>query len=199
MNQRIFLDINSFSRHTGWAHWFMGPYAYFGGVVLLALLLLAGYLLARRRDQPVAVAAALWTGLASLIGLGISQIFNHAVQEPRPYVTLAHVLVLVPRTTDFAFPSDHAVVTGAVVAGLFLVDRRLAWTATVVGALLVFARVYVGAHYPGDVLAGLGIGLTVTLLGWLVVRPVLALLVRTLARTPLRPLLLAHPATGASS
>jgi undecaprenyl-diphosphatase len=49
-----------------------------------------------------------------------------------------HVLVLASRTTDFSFPSDHAVLAGAVAA-----------------ALMVGTRGYAGAHLPGDVLAGI--------------------------------------------
>jgi undecaprenyl-diphosphatase len=62
----------------------------------------------------------------------------------------------------------------------------------VVAALLMAcARVYVGAHFPGDVLAGLAFGAAVTLLGLLLVRRPLQLLVERLTGTRLRVLLVA--------
>jgi undecaprenyl-diphosphatase len=59
---------------------------------------------------------------------------------------------------------------GAVAAGLLLVNRRLGLLAVFVGALMAFTRVYIGAHYPWDVLGGLAFGVAVVLLGWLLLR-----------------------------
>jgi membrane-associated phospholipid phosphatase len=57
---------------------------------------------------------------------------------------------------------------------------------------MAFARVYIAAHYPQDVLAGLALGALVTLVGYLVVRRVLVGLVQRLQDTRLRPLLTAQ-------
>jgi membrane-associated phospholipid phosphatase len=54
--------------------------------------------------------------------------------------------------------------------------------------LMAFTRVYVGAHYPGDVIAGLVLGAAVTVVGHAAARPAVLALVRRLARTPLSPL-----------
>jgi membrane-associated phospholipid phosphatase len=78
---------------------------------------------------------------------------------------------------------------GAVAAGVWLVSRRLGLLATVAALLMAFTRVYVGAHYPGDVAIGLIFGAVVTLLGYVVLHRVLKLVVSRLARTPARRLL----------
>lgn len=67
---------------------------------------------------------------------------------------------------------------------------------------MAFARVYVGAHYPHDVLAGLALGAGTSLAGYALTRPLLHRLVRHARGTRLRVLLTAKPAViegGAAS
>ena len=179
-----FLHVNSFARDTPWLHTPAADFARYG-VVLFALLLLGAWWVARSRRDTAAVAAALWAPLGTLLAVGVNQLVGSRVDEARPYATLPHVLVLVSRTSDFSFPSDHAVMSGAVAAGVLLVDRRLGLVAAAAAAVMCLDRVYVGAHYPGDVLAGLLLGAAVLVAGWLVVRPVLLRAVDALAGTRL--------------
>ena len=79
-------------------------------------------------------------------------------------------------------------------AGLFLVNRTLGWIAALAAAAMAFSRVYIAAHYPLDVAAGLLLGAAVTLLGWILVRRLLLRLVEGARDTGLRPLLIATPA-----
>jgi undecaprenyl-diphosphatase len=106
---------------------------------------------------------------------------------------LPGALVLVDRSPDPAFPSDHAVMAGAVAAGLWLVSRRLGIAAAVAALLMAFTRVYVGAHWPGDVAVGLAFGAAVVVIGHLLSRWPLTWGVTTLTGTRLRPLLTATP------
>jgi len=184
LNTSLFLVINRLATRTPWAHGFMHAYALWLGVALLCLVFLVAYVIIWWRRDVRAAALMLLAGVATFVALGLNQLIGHAVKELRPYDTLRHVLVLVPRANDYAFPSDHAVVAGGLIAATWLVTRRaavspsaaaptarhfdmsmvaLAATNTVVGALLCFARVYVGAHYPSDVVAGLVVGAVVVI------------------------------------
>jgi undecaprenyl-diphosphatase len=183
-----FRQVNDLARATGWLHTPMRLWAEYG-VVLFAALLLAGWWRARRTADPVRIATALWAPLGMMLAIGVNQPIGNAIAERRPYDVLRGVLVLVPRSTDFSFPSDHAVMAGAVAAGLWWVDRRLGLLAALAAVAMACARVYVGAHYPLDVVAGLGVGALVTSLGLVAARPLLVRLVLTLQRTRLRPLL----------
>jgi undecaprenyl-diphosphatase len=104
---------------------------------------------------------------------------------------MPHVEVLVAKAHDYTFPSDHAVVAGTVIAGMWLVSKRLAWIATVVGLVLGFARVYVGAHYPSDVVAGLLLGAAICLVLAKPMTRLIKFFVSAIVKTPLRPLVIA--------
>jgi undecaprenyl-diphosphatase len=158
-----------------------------GGLVVLGMILAAGWILARHQS-PRKVGASASAGLAAVLGFLINQPISTVIAERRPYQTLHHVLVLVPRVRDFSMPSDHAVVAGAVIAGVLLYNWRLGLAAIAAGLALAFDRVYVGAHYPGDVLAGLGLGAVVAIGLYAIVGPLLASAAAFLAKTPLRPL-----------
>lgn len=185
-----FLWVNDVARHTPWLHGTVVAWAN-DGVVLFGLLLVAGFLFARARRDPLLVARSLLAGAGVLLAVAVNQPIVHAVAERRPYDQLPGVLVLVHRSVDASFPSDHATMAGAVAAGLLLVDRRLGLTAAVAAVLMAFSRVYVGAHFPVDVLAGLAVGVAVALLVQLAA-PAVARLVRRLEATPVRPVLTAR-------
>jgi len=187
VDTHLFRTINDFQTDTRWLHGTALLYSKTGGPLLLALLLLAGVAVARRNDLEH-VARAGWAGLATVVAVGVNQPLIHAVDRTRPFLALPNVHVLGSPSTDASFPSDHGTLAGAALAGLFLVDKRLGWTATAVGLVLAAGRVYVGAHYPGDVVAGLAFGAAVSLAGWFVLRRPLVAMVTWLAATRLRPL-----------
>jgi membrane-associated phospholipid phosphatase len=193
MDASTFRWINRFAARTGWAHpLFVGFATY--GIVLFAILLVVAYVDARRRADIHAVAATVWAGAAALVALGIAQVVGGAVDRARPYDAMGGVHVLIARSADFSFPSDHATAAGAVAVGLLFAGRRR-WGAIAVAcaAVMAFARVYVGVHYPGDVIAGLALGAAVALLGQLLVVPLLTRLGAAVATTSLRPLVTSQP------
>ena len=93
-------------------------------------------------------------GISFLVGLGLNQIILLFVHRIRPYdAGVSHLII--SRSGDWSFPSDHATATIAVAAACLLhglARRGLAFTAA---ALLVsLSRVYVGTHYVSDVFGG---------------------------------------------
>lgn len=195
MDARLFRAVNRLADRTSWAHGVARTYAK-DGIVLFAVLLVVGWYLARRDDDLTAAAGTISSALAALAALGLGQIIGHVVERARPYTAMPATQVLVARTADFSFPSDHATAVGAVAVGLLLVRRQLGWVACALAVAMAFIRVYAGAHYPGDVVAGLALGAAVALvLRPLAVRLLVPLLEWT-ATTPLRPLV--APARGDS-
>ena len=164
-------DITDFAQHTGWLQPIMSVYTTLG-IGLLVVILVVGWWTARRAGDRAAMAAAVWTvfgtALSIGLGLGLKQVFA----EARPCIALAHVTTVqpCPGPTDYSFPSDHTTVAVALAAGIYLVNRRLGIIAALLALLEGFSRVYLGQHYPHDVVAAIVLGMVVIFAGWPMVR-----------------------------
>ncbi|GAA2502292.1 phosphatase PAP2 family protein [Terrabacter carboxydivorans] len=179
-NQTLFSQVNDLALHTPWLNGVVAGYAKYG-VMLFGVLILLAVWQARHAPHPK-LAAALWAGIAAVLAVGVNQPIVSLVAEPRPYATHPGVLVLVARSADWSFPSDHSVMAGACAAGLLIASRRLGVIAAVAALLMAAARVYVGAHYPLDVIAGLVVGALVAGVGWLVLRQPFVLAISRIRR-----------------
>lgn len=127
-------------------------------VVLVALIFLVPWSARRRERRSGAVLATAAAGLSLLLNQPIA----HLVDRARPYLAHpAHAHLLIARSHDPSFPSDHATGGFALAFGIWLYDRTLGTILLAIAAILSFARVYVGTHYPGDVVAGALIGMAV--------------------------------------
>jgi undecaprenyl-diphosphatase len=141
--------------------------------------LLAAVFLARGKWRSVSgrhgVIAA---GLSVALALAIAQVIAHIWERPRPYVAHADTAHLfIQASHDSSFPSDHATAAFAIAVSLLLRHRRIGVLAMIMATVLSVARVMVGTHYPGDVLAGALLGSAVALALWqpIVRRPLHAL------------------------
>ena len=168
LDDRLMLAVNHLARATPALHGAVLAFATYGLVLFLALLLAA--LVVSRQRSSRDLAATGWTALATLLALALNQPLGHLVHEPRPYAVHPQLLRLADVTTDFSFPSDHAVMAGAVAAGLLIAHRRLGLVAAAAALLMALSRVYIAAHYPWDVVAGLLFGALVSLCGWALLR-----------------------------
>ena len=171
------------------------------GILLgLAALCLTGWLRARRRaDAPVAVAGLLWAPLAvavaELANLPIAAIVN----RPRPFVDHTGLDVLVAgKEGTHSFVSDHSTMSMGIAVALFLVNRRLGWIAGGLALLQGFCRMYMGVHYPTDVIGGFALATAVVLLLAPIAMAVLVPLCHALSRTAAAPLITAagRPTAG---
>jgi undecaprenyl-diphosphatase len=110
--------------------------------VYLAMLWLPG----SRRDRLTAIALVL--GFA--IALVLSSLIGMVAFRPRPFMLdLGHTLV--HHRPNSSFPSNHGLAFAVWAAVLFMLRRRaVAWLAVALGVLVAWSRIYIGVHYPLD-------------------------------------------------
>jgi undecaprenyl-diphosphatase len=120
-------------------------------------------LLAHRTKQPLLSATVLTAGTVWAADL-ISLVLKSTVDRRRPYETLAEADPLLRASVGDSFPSGHAATSlaGAVVLG-YLFPRALPGLLAL-ATLVAASRVYIGVHYPLDVVGGAALGALVALL-----------------------------------
>ena len=132
---------------------------------LLAMLLRA----AKRKNErgTTYLAAAFWTLLISCCAVFFAEwteyIVKHAVARTRPCHALQGIRLIVACPSSYSMPSGHALSSFAFALPLFYLTRgyiALAWRLypPALASMVAFSRIYLGVHYPTDVLAGALLG-----------------------------------------
>ena len=106
----------------------------------------------RLRGLTVLICIAVYTVIGTLI-------LKNLIGRPRPFIAMPDLLVLVHKSSGFSFPSGHS---GASFAAAYAIARGFgvhgAAPAYIAAAVIAMSRVYVGVHYPSDIIAGAVIG-----------------------------------------
>jgi len=125
------------------------------GIVVVVVFIVV-YVVARNRGVlPVAAGAA-----AAGLAWALANVAKAIADRPRPYEVIADAVLRQQPAHGTSFPSSHTAVTVAVVIALVpFLARPLAAAGIGYAVLVGWSRVYLGVHYPLDVLGGAGIGL----------------------------------------
>ncbi|GLF99807.1 phosphatase PAP2 family protein [Streptomyces yaizuensis] len=166
----LLYEINGLSKAAPpWFDKIMGFVGEYGIMLGLAVVGLWAWWSVRRSatvdDAVASVAGLAWAPLAAAAAVVVNIPIRGFVERPRPFVDHPKELeVLVEGKTDFSFVSDHSTMAMALAVGIFLVHRRLGFAALGLAFAEGFLRIYMGVHYPTDVIGGFALGTAVTLL-----------------------------------
>lgn len=111
--------------------------------------------------------AGLCSAIAMLISFGLNNLLlKNLIARQRPYEVIEGLTILVKEEHDLSFPSGHAATAFASVIAMYrLLPKKASIAFLVLAVLISLSRLYVGVHYPTDVLAGIILGSICGLIG----------------------------------
>ena len=140
------------------------------------------WLLARPGGSPKWKLAATAALGSAAVALGVNRLISSEIwYEKRPYLT-HHIAHPWSNSTDASFPSDHASASFAIAFAVLLIDPVGGAVFLFFALVISLGRLFIGAHYPGDIGAGFLVGLAAALVVAKLLRPLVALLVRHVQR-----------------
>lgn len=104
-------------------------------------------------------------GITALIALAVGALITnvalkHLVARIRPYELIDGLNLMIEKQKDYSFPSGHTCASfAASMVYLKMMPRKYGVPFVVLAALIAFSRLYVGVHFPTDVIGGLIIGI----------------------------------------
>jgi undecaprenyl-diphosphatase len=140
----------------------------FGSILAWCIVCALVFVLGGATGRKVAI-----VGLAALFISNVAVVLlKYLVAEPRPFLTLPNVELLVSENEIYSFPSGHTASSFAAATIFGLKYRlnlkgkafRLIYPLLAFAAVIGFSRIYIGVHYPLDVVFGAAIGIISALL-----------------------------------
>jgi len=86
------------------------------------------------------------------------RVLKDLIARPRPFSVLADVILPIGSTGTYSFPSNHALNNFAAAVFFYRLYPNLKWALFITAFLVSISRIYLGLHYPSDILGGALIG-----------------------------------------
>ncbi|WP_242837416.1 undecaprenyl-diphosphatase [Desulfitobacterium metallireducens] len=150
MNLFVFKAINGAAHMNGTLDEMMILFSNYSPLLFVAAIA-ALYLYGVYRKDKMFRYAAIDAFAVTVMSLFLGFVIGIFYYEPRPFVT-DHVNLLTPHAPDASFPSDHSLGTMSIALGINNTYRVFGTIMIILSLLVGVSRVYVGVHYPMDVL-----------------------------------------------
>ena len=121
----------------------------------------------KRRFRIVGITVLVALLLCGLIGnLGLKPLFARS----RPYDVIPEIVLLIPRPSDYSFPSGHTMSSFAAATVIFWHYKRFGFLALLFGVLMAISRLYLCVHYITDIFGGVIFGIGFGILSIFLIR-----------------------------
>lgn len=158
MDLQVFFAINNLAGHS----YILDGLGIFFAIYALPVLVGVLILLALRKHR-----LFLQGMFASILAYGMNALIGILIPRHRPFVDYGVAKLIEKSAESKSFPSDHAALAFAIAAVVAYAYPRWGWLLFICAILIALSRIYVGVHYPTDIIAGACVGI---LSAWVVHR-----------------------------
>src|SRR3989344_5011548 len=159
MNVALFQLINGWAGHFGWLDSLMvfcAEYLMYMMILVVLVYAIWNYKLWRNMVF-VAIGSAL------VARFGVTTLIRHFYYHARPYWVLENVNLLLARETVSSFPSCHTIFVFALATGMYQYNKKAGRWFYLLASLVGFSRIFVGVHWPYDIIVGAVLGILIAL------------------------------------
>ena len=128
------------------------------GIICLVIFLW----IKRMRGLALILSTALCVSIADFLGATLKEL----IARDRPCHVLPNIKDIANCSNSFSFPSNHAINSFSFATIVSLANKNLTFFLYILALLIGYSRIYLGVHYPTDVLGGTLLGVLIGYMGY---------------------------------